>query len=144
MDFDPAPSLERIQARSVALAEVWGSAPELIVIDTASHLDRPNDDYSTWQKQWLRIQDLSRLLPSVVLVNHHIGSGKPAASGTVQPDLNDGMYKPEQFAEIVIGAHRSAGNEMTVTVLKNRGGKSRFSVPLVTDFERAVIYEEAA
>lgn len=139
-DFERTPSLDRVAARAVAMTEAWGETPELIVLDTASNLSRRSEDYAAWRELWVGVGDLARYFNSCVMVAHHVKEGA-AAGGTQPPSLNDGKYGAHEFCEIVLGLHRSGGAEVTVSVLKNRGGKSQVRIPLAARYEFAALDE---
>lgn len=143
LDFPTAPEVGDVADRAEAVTEVWGTTPDLIVLDVASNLARQGDDYGSWQQLWSDIQRLSRVFGSTLLVAHHVKEG-PAAGGTVAPSLNDGQYKPHQFAEIVLGLHAPSPAEVTVTVLKNRGGRKDLRFGLVADLAHAQLRDPLA
>lgn len=140
MDFTPAPRLDRIEDQCVAMCEVWGEPPKLIVIDTASDVIRSGEGFQAWQEQWIAGRELSRRLNVVVFWLHHVTEG-PVAGGKIPPEQNDGMYKSDQFVEVWMGLHHGEGKEMICTVQKNRGGKAKVPVTLIADHERAEIRE---
>lgn len=142
MDFTSSPRIQDLAAKAEALTEVWGDAPQLMVLDTASDVQKRGEDWTAWQDTWLACREFARFFNCVVMLAHHVKSG-PAAGGTTAPQQNDGEYKADKFAEIVIGLHNPAGNEMVATVQKNRGGKSRIPVRLEADHEYASIREPA-
>lgn len=133
LTFSSSPTIESVAHRAEALTEVWGVTPELVVIDTGSNVQKGGSDYAHWQKLWLDCGQLADTFKSVALVAHHLHSG-PVSSGQVRPGLNDGQYRPEQFAEIVLALHRASGTQVEVTVLKNRGGRSQVSIPLYANY----------
>ena len=140
MDFTANSRIDVVAAKAEALTEVWGETPQLIVLDTASDIEKPGSDYKAWDQTWRDIRTLTRYLNCVVLVAHHVKAG-PAANGDRAPEQGDGEYKADKYAEIVLGLHRPTGNTLRVSVLKNRGGKSRFGINLHADYEYGMIRE---
>lgn len=138
MDYSGAPRLGVIAEKMEALTEVWGACPELLVLDTASDVQRDQPGFDGWQRQWLACREMARFFGCVIVHNHHIRSGA-AATGRVKPSLDDGMYKPEQFAEMILGLYTPGAGELGIAVLKNRGGRSGFVVHLRTELERALV-----
>lgn len=132
VDFDSAPSIATVVAKSEALTELWGETPELVVLDTASDVAKDGDEFQGWQKLWLNVREASRYLGCVFMLLHHVSQG-PAAGGQSAPKLNDGMYKADQFPEMLLGLHESATNEITVSALKNRGGRKGVAMQLIAD-----------
>lgn len=143
VDFSSAPTLEKIAEMAEALCDVWGEPPRMIVIDTASDIAKVGEGFEAWQNTWLASRDMSRYFNTFIALAHHVKGGA-AASGNVPPQQDDGMYKADQFAEIVLGGHRSGPNQVTWTVLKNRGGRNQVPFPLEADLGRARLLDPVA
>lgn len=138
LDFRSSPSLGSAVEQLEALTEVWGETPQLLVMDTASDMRRSSDDHQGWQEQWLAIREIARHFGLVALTNHHVKQGE-AAGGKTCPSLNDGMWKPDQFAEVVLGLFSPAADQLAVGVVKNRGGRSGVVVHLPVDFAHGLV-----
>ena len=139
LDFDP-PNLDVVGEKVEALTEVWGDTPQLVVLDTATDVERVNDDPSSWIKNWIEGRTLARFFNTTVMWCHHVKSG-PAASGRIAPSQADGLYNADRFSEIVLGLHTPGPDEMTVTVLKNRGGRKDIAFQLAADLAHARLDE---
>lgn len=139
LDFAPRPSMADIRAKAIALTELWGEAPEMIVMDTASNvMMKEMDSNAEWQRVWLQSREIARSLNAFFMFAHHVKQG-PARSGRVAPDLNDGLWGCDQFPEFVLGLHAERTDQMTLTVRKNRGGKKDVPVRLDADLARAKV-----
>jgi len=142
VDNSPSISLEAVVQKSYALADIWGDYPELLVLDIATNIERPSDDYGSWDQLWNQIKMVARHLGCGVLVLHHVKEGY-AANGNVAPQLSDGQYKPHKHLEIELGLYRPGPHEFRVIVLKNRDGKDQVTIPMVMDYPTATLIDNA-
>ena len=140
MDFEASPNINTVAEKCEALTEVWGETPDLVVIDTASDVNRDTDDPSGWIRQWIAQRELSRFFNCTVMTCHHVKVG-PAANGKVAPSQGDGLFNADRFSEIVLGLHTSGPSEITLTALKNRGGRKDVAFPLTADLEYCRVLE---
>lgn len=142
LDFSSQPRMEQIQHRVGALTELWGRTPEIIVMDTASNVFM-NDMSSNaeWQSVWLSAIEIARTFNSFFMFAHHVKVG-PARGGRMAPEMNDGLWGSDQFAEIVMGLHTPRPKTMDCTVRKNRTGVKDVPVRFEVDFARADVTEE--
>lgn len=144
VDFTPSPSMHRIRMKAIALAEVWGVPPEMIVMDTASNVEMKDmGDNAEWQRVWLESISIARELNSFFMFAHHVKQG-PARSGRVAPEMSDGLWGCDQFPEFVFGLHAPMANRVVFTVRKNRGGMRDVPVNFHADFSRSNLEEEKA
>lgn len=142
VDFAAGPSLAGISDRCIALTEAWGETPQLIVLDTATDIQKEGDDYSGWKTLWLQLREMSRYFDSTIISAHHVKDGL-ARDGKMPPRQSDGKYGADEFAEIVLGLHKEGygdGN-LSLTVLKNRGGKNDVRVHFQAEYDRATVEE---
>jgi len=143
MDYSPGISLNRAAEQCEALAEVWGEGPQLLVIDTASNVRRRSDDYGGWDEMWQSGAELAGYLKAVVVWAHHLNQGA-AAGGNFRPNMNEGQFKPEKYAEVVMSLHRTGGRGVELFVHKNRSGISQVPFPLIAEHDRALVREKGA
>lgn len=136
-DFASGPSIPSVLHRAEALTEVWGSTPELVVIDTATDVQRQGEDYASWRKNWIAYRGLARYLNAVVMLLHHVKDG-PARNGDAEPAQSSAKYGADEFAEIMLGLWRPGGDptRLTVSVLKNRAGLRQVRVPFAAEYAR--------
>lgn len=141
LDFTPRPSMRDIRNKALALTELWGVPPELIIMDTASNVamkDMGNN--ADWQAVWLQAINLARDLNAFFMFAHHVRQGA-ARSGRIAPELNDGLWGCDQFPEFVMGLHMERSSELTLTVRKNRGGPKDVPVRFSVNFPQAEVGE---
>lgn len=138
-DFAQRPSTLDVRNKVAALTELWGSAPEFIVIDTASNIaKKENDSNGEWQRVWLESIAIARDFNSFLLFAHHLRMGL-ARNGRHAPELTDGLWGSDQFPEFVMGLHSERANEITLTVRKNRSGPKDVPVKFDVDFTKASV-----
>lgn len=142
LDFSSQPRMEQIEARVGALTELWGRTPEIVVMDTASNVFMEDmGSNAEWQTVWLKAIEIARTFNLFFMFAHHVKVG-PARGGRVAPEMNDGLWGSDQFAELVMGLHTPRPKELTLTVRKNRTGAKDVPVRFVTDFAKADVREK--
>lgn len=135
------PTLEQVEERIVALTELWGETPQLVVLDTISDVRRGGDDYSAWRGLWLDLRAMSRHYDTTIMFAHHLKGNSQGRDGDRAPSLSDGKYGSHEFCEIVLGLHKPRATELVVSVLKNRGGRTGVTFPLEADYSRLELEE---
>lgn len=141
LDFSPRPTMAQIRTKAMALTELWGEAPEMIVMDTASNVAMSDmADNAEWQRVWLESIGIAREFNSFFVFAHHVKVG-PARTGRVAPEMSDGLWGCDQFPEFVFGLHSPAARQMVCTVRKNRGGRKDVPVAFRAEFSTAEILE---
>lgn len=135
------PTLEAIDERINALTEFWGETPQLVVLDTISDVRRGGDDYSAWRNLWLDLRSMARAYDLTIMFAHHVKGNSVSRDGDRPPALSDGKYGSHEFCEIVLGLHKPKATTMTVSVLKNRGGRRGIAFPMEIDYSRLDIEE---
>ena len=142
LDFSSSPSIHQIEQKTMALTELWGETPEIIVMDTASNVHMKDmSDNAEWQRVWLQSIEIARRFNSFFVFAHHVKQG-PARGGKVAPEMNDGLWGSDQFSEFVMGLHQPRPNELSLTVRKNRTGPKDVPIRFTTDFGRAQVWEK--
>ncbi len=137
LDFSPRPTMHDIRQKGLALTELWGVTPQMIVMDTASNVAMKDmSDNAEWQRVWLQAIQLARDLNAVFIFAHHVKQGL-ARSGRMAPEMSDALWGADQFAEFVMGLHEPEAGVRTLTVRKNRTGPKDVPVRLVADLARA-------
>jgi replicative DNA helicase len=126
-DIDP----EFIVLRMQAYAELRGDYPELIVVDNMGNgvVDQDNES-SELRAMCRELQRIARSTKAHVLGLAHVTGQKE--NGDQPIGLSDLLYKIGKIPEMVLGMHRSGENTVTVTVPKQRGGKTggSFEMPM--------------
>lgn len=137
LDFSPRPTMLDIRQKGLALTELWGITPQMIVMDTASNVAMKDmSDNAEWQRVWLQAIQLARDLNAVFVFAHHVKQGL-ARSGRMAPEMSDALWGADQFAEFVLGLHEPTAGTRTLTVRKNRTGPKDVPVKLVADLAHA-------
>ena len=144
LDFDPQPSLAGIAARTDALTELWGVPPQFIVMDTASNVRmKDRADNAEWQNVWLTANEIARTFSSFFVFAHHVKQG-PSRSGRTAPEMSDGLWGSDTYAEFVLGLHTPRPGMIDATIRKNRTGRKDVRCRFVADLARADIEEESS
>ena len=142
LDFTASPSMTSIDEKVDALTELWAATPQIVVIDTASNIEmKDSSDNAEWTKVWLSSVEIARKYNLFVVLAHHVKQGA-AAGGRVAPQMNDGLWGCDKFAEFVIGLHTPGPKLMAATIRKNRSGPKDVPIQFVTDLSRAEIREK--
>lgn len=139
LDFSPRPTMRDIRYKALALTELWGVTPRFIVMDTASDVamsDMGNN--AEWQRVWLQAKQIARELNAVFFFAHHVKTG-PARSGRTAPEMSDGLWGSDQFAEFVLGLWTPRAGQVGLMVRKNRTGPKDVPVSLEANLSRADI-----
>jgi len=95
-------------------------------------------DNAEWQRVWLMAKQIARELNAVFFFAHHVKTG-PARSGRVAPEMSDGLWGSDQFAEFVLGLWTPTAGEVGLMVRKNRTGPKDVPVKLKAELSRADI-----
>lgn len=143
VDFDPQPSIAKLDRQCHALTELWGVSPEMVVMDTATNVemsDRSNN--AEWQRVWLEALQLARDHNLFFMFAHHVKNG-PARTGRVAPELSDGLWGSDVFPEFVLGLHLAAADKLTCTVRKNRTGQRDVTVHFNINYARGSVTDLA-
>lgn len=131
-DIDP----EFIGYRLQAYAELRGEYPQLIIIDNLGNTVVDQDNEGSELKAMCRdLQRVARMSKAHVMGLHHTKGAKE--NGDKPIILGDLLYNLGKIPEMVLGLHRDPASGFTVTVPKNRGGKSGISLPLGVDYNTA-------
>lgn len=137
-------TVEGIEDRLVALTEVLGEAPKLVVIDNLIDTVVPGHHHQDVGFYASSLNDLKQMAirhNSCVLALHHVtrrgsDSSSPHGLGTRALKMTDLLYSGEREAEHVLGVFHSVDkSKLHVQVLKQRDGEADpeggLSVPLV-------------
>lgn len=139
LDFSPRPTMKDIRYKVLALTELWGETPEVIIMDTASNVamdDMANN--AEWQRVWLSAISLAREANAFFVFAHHVRQGD-ARGGRIAPQMNDGLWGSDQYPEFVIGLHTPNAGEVMLTVRKNRTGPKDVPIRLKVSFPLAKV-----
>lgn len=146
--YDPAPSLEDIYTECLAVEEVLGAWPELLIVDNLLNVTGGSD--GEWQEMRQNMQlfhSMARKLDCCLMVLHHVSESDsrpfyPAPRKSVQGKVNQ---LPEQILSLAMDPKEGV---FRVAAVKNRHGAhdptGEDYVSLAVDASRMSLYESQA
>ncbi len=130
--WDPAPTLDDIEAELLCYAAVTGQWPGLVVLDNLKNVwdgDSDEKDHVRFDRVIARLNEFAREYGSHVLILHHV-TGSYEDGYTPIP-LSGLLGKPSKDVTLALTLHRGHGHpdrpeeaEMRVCVVKNRVGQA--------------------
>ncbi|MFI6319735.1 AAA family ATPase [Nonomuraea sp. NPDC050556] len=147
-DFDAAPSLAQVEEEVLAYAYMYGTWPELLVLDNLANVfdESGGEGFTSLEATMSFLVDLARKTEAAVVVLHHVVG--EAESGDQALKLKDIRGKITKLQTLVLGLAYTEtftpyGRALGVYVLKNRSGRASaagdLSVELQADLERMLI-----
>ena len=122
--FDSSPSLDDIEMEIKAYIELYGIAPELIVIDNLMNVAAETDnEWAGLRAIMMELHDMARKTEACVLVLHHVSEQSEYGSPTMPPPRRAIHGKVSQLPAIILtlGYDPSQGM-LRVAAVKNRFG----------------------
>jgi KaiC/GvpD/RAD55 family RecA-like ATPase len=122
--FDSSPSLDDIELEIRAYVELFGVAPELIVIDNLMNVAAETDnEWAGLRAIMMELHDMARKTEACVLVLHHVSEQSEYGSPTNPPARRAIHGKVSQLPSLIItlGYDPSQG-ELKIAPVKNRFG----------------------
>ena len=122
--FDSCPSLDDIEMEVKAYIELYGIAPELIVIDNLMNVAAESDnEWAGLRAIMMELHDMARKTEACVLVLHHVSEQSEYGSPTMPPPRRAIHGKVSQLPAIILtlGYDPSQGM-LRVAAVKNRFG----------------------
>ena len=122
--FDSSPSLDDIEMEVKAYIELYGVAPELIVIDNLMNVVAETDnEWAGLRAIMMELHDMARKTEACVLVLHHVSEASEYGSPTMPPPRRAIHGKVSQLPAIILtlGYDPSQGM-LRVASVKNRFG----------------------
>ena len=122
--FDSSPSLDDIEMEIKAYIELYGIAPELIVIDNLMNVAAETDnEWAGLRAIMMELHDMARKTEACVLVLHHESEQSEYGSPTMPPPRRAIHGKVSQLPAIILtlGYDPSQGM-LRVAAVKNRFG----------------------
>jgi len=122
--FDSSPSLDDIELEVRAYVELYGIAPELIVIDNLMNVAAETDnEWAGLRAIMMELHDMARKTEACVLVLHHVSEQSEYGSPTEPPARRAIHGKVSQLPALILtlGYNPSQG-ELKIAVVKNRFG----------------------
>jgi predicted ATP-dependent serine protease len=122
--FDSSPSLDDIELEIKAYVELYGIAPELIVIDNLMNVAAETDnEWAGLRAIMMELHDMARKTQACVLVLHHVSENSEYGSPIMPPARRAIHGKVSQLPALILtlGYDPSQGL-LRVAAVKNRFG----------------------
>jgi len=122
--FDSAPSLDDIELEIKAYVELYGIAPELIVIDNLMNVAAETDnEWAGLRAIMMELHDMARKTEACVLVLHHVSEQSEYGSPTKPPARRAIHGKVSQLPALILTMGYDPFNaELNIAAVKNRFG----------------------
>ena len=122
--FDSSPSLDDIEMEIRAYVELYGQAPELIVIDNLMNVAAETDnEWAGLRAIMMELHDMARKTEACVLVLHHVSEQSEYGSPTKPPARRAIHGKVSQLPALILTLGYDPGQAtLSVASVKNRFG----------------------
>jgi len=122
--FDSSPSLDDVELEVKAYIELYGLAPEMIVIDNLMNVAAETDnEWAGLRAIMMELHDLSRKTEACVLVLHHTSEQSEYGDGTKPPPRRSIHGKVSQLCSLIVTLGYDPFNKiLRVGIVKNRYG----------------------
>lgn len=145
-EYDPPdPSIQDLGNALTAWIELWGRAPDVLVLDNLMNL--ASADGNEWQGMRQAVKDLhylARKMKICVIVLHHTSEQDPSHVETAPP-RGAIQGKVSQLPALIITLGNNGG-ELFVGVVKNRHGPSdplaKNPFRMIVDFTNCRVWDE--
>ena len=123
--FDSSPSLDDIELEIKAYVELYGEAPELIVIDNLMNVAAETDnEWAGMRAIMMELHDMARKTEACVLVLHHVSEQSEYGSPSKPPARRAIHGKVSQLPAMILTlGYSPIENTLSVAPVKNRFGK---------------------
>ena len=122
--FDSSPSLDDIELEVKAYVELYGIAPELIVVDNLMNVVAEHDnEWAGLRQIMMELHDMARKTEACVMVLHHVSEHSEYGDTTMPPQRRAIHGKVSQLPSLILtlGYSPSEGT-LRVAPVKNRFG----------------------
>jgi replicative DNA helicase len=122
--FDSSPSLDDIELEIRAYVELYGVAPELIVIDNLMNIAAETDnEWAGLRAIMMELHDMARKTEACVLVLHHVSEQSEYGSPSKPPARRSIHGKVSQLPALILTlGYDSSQQTLCVAPVKNRFG----------------------
>jgi KaiC/GvpD/RAD55 family RecA-like ATPase len=122
--FDSSPSLDDIELEVKAYQELYGIAPQLIVVDNLMNVAAETDnEWAGLRAIMMELHDLARNTEACVLVLHHVSEATEYGDGTYPPARRSINGKVSQLPSLMLTlGYDPMGKQLKVAAVKNRFG----------------------
>ena len=122
--FDSSPSLDDIELEIKAYVELYGIAPELIIIDNLMNVTAETDnEWAGLRAIMMEFHDMARKTEACVLVLHHVSEQSEYGNPSKPPHRRSIHGKVSQLPALILTlGYDPAGASLYVAAVKNRFG----------------------
>ena len=122
--FDSSPSIDDLELEIRAYVELYGQAPELIVIDNLMNVTAETDnEWAGLRAIMMELHDMARKTEACVLVLHHVSEQSEYGSPTKPPHRRAIHGKVSQLPALILTlGYDPAEATLRVAAVKNRFG----------------------
>ena len=126
--FDSSPSLDDIELEIKAYVELYGIAPELIIIDNLMNVAAETDnEWAGLRAIMMELHDMARKTEACVLVLHHVSEQSEYGSPSMPPPRRAIHGKVSQLPALILTlgydpGQGPGGGMLRVAAVKNRFG----------------------
>ena len=122
--FDSSPSIDDLELEIRAYVELYGHAPELIVIDNLMNVTAETDnEWAGLRAIMMELHDMARKTEACVLVLHHVSEQSEYGSPTKPPHRRAIHGKVSQLPALILTlGYDPAQATLRVAAVKNRFG----------------------
>lgn len=123
--FDSSPNLDDIEAEVKAYIELYGVAPQLIVIDNLMNIVAETDnEWSGLRQIMLELHDMARKTDACVMVLHHVSEQSEYGNTMEPPHRRSIQGKVSQLPALILTlGYNPFEHTLRVAAVKNRFGK---------------------
>lgn len=122
--FDSSPSLDDIELEIKAYVELYGQAPELIIIDNLMNVAAETDnEWAGLRAIMMELHDMARKTEACVLVLHHVSEQSEYGSPSEPPARRAIHGKVSQLPALILTlGYNPVTAELKIAAVKNRFG----------------------
>lgn len=122
--FDSSPSLDDIELEIKAYVELYGIAPELIIIDNLMNVAAETDnEWAGLRAIMMELHDMARKTEACVLVLHHVSEQSEYGSPSEPPARRAIHGKVSQLPALILTlGYNPVTAELKIAAVKNRFG----------------------
>ena len=122
--FDSSPSLDDIELEIKAYVELYGQAPELIIIDNLMNVAAETDnEWAGLRAIMMELHDMARKTEACVLVLHHVSEQSEYGSPSEPPARRAIHGKVSQLPALILTlGYNPLTAELKIAAVKNRFG----------------------
>jgi predicted ATP-dependent serine protease len=122
--FDSSPSIDDLELEIRAYVELYGEAPELIIIDNLMNVAAETDnEWSGLRAIMMELHDMARKTEACVMVLHHVSEQSEYGSPSKPPARRAIHGKVSQLPALILTlGYDPNQNTLAVAAVKNRFG----------------------